>query len=465
MLSNTSSRTHRAAPCEKIRRILVHVPSSDFSSSRNRPFSRLQRDWRSNFRHVERLRVAVPDQDAETALPDGPVQVESELLKAAKEIEPWTVSMYRELHRIPELLFDLPETSATIRRVLDELDIPYEYPVAKCGIVATIGSGNPVVALRADMDALPMQEPEGLDFASQNGNMHACGHDSHMAMLLGAAKLLKAREKDLNGTVRLVFQPAEEGGGGGEVMVKEGAVDGVSAMFGFHVWPTLPSGEIASRIGSITAGTNFFDVKVTGVGGHGAMPQLNVDPWPAVAEMILAYQTLVARETDPLESNVVTIGWVKGGDAHNIIPQSVEMGGTMRSLQTTGIDDLESRFVEMTEGIASAFRCKAEISFGSHYPPTVNHEDMNNFAMDVAREVLGEAFVKEHKPSMIGEDFAYFARKVPSAFLLVGTRNEETGSTALLHSPHFKMDEAVLHRGAALHTGLAMSYLQSQGNK
>ncbi|GMH42180.1 hypothetical protein BSKO_10099 [Bryopsis sp. KO-2023] len=384
------------------------------------------------------------------------------LLGAAKKIEPWIVAQRRELHKIPELQYELPKTSAFLRKTLDDLQIPYRYPVAETGIVATIGKGTPIVALRADMDGLPIQEPEGLPYVSMiPGHMHACGHDAHMSMLLGAAKLLKEREAELKGTVRLVFQPAEEGRAGGEKMVQQGAVEGVSAMFGFHVWPELPSGVVGSRQGTITAGTNAFILKVTGRGGHGAMPHLNVDPWPAVAQMITAFQTLVSRETPPVESNVVTIAKVDGGGAFNVIPSDVTISGTMRSLQATGIDMLEERMTEMSKGIASAFRCEAASSYSSRYPPTINDKGAYEFAMKVAQGLFGESSTVDVPPSLVGEDFAYYGQKVPAALLLLGINNQTAGSTAMLHTTNFILDESVLHRGAAYHTALAIASLET----
>lgn len=383
------------------------------------------------------------------------------LLEAAKEIEPWLITQRRELHQIPELQYELPQTSAFVRKALDDLDIPYRR-AAKTGIIATIGSGTPIVGLRADMDALPIQEPEGLPYASKiPGHMHACGHDAHMAMLLGAAKLLKQREGQLKGTVRLVFQPAEEGQAGGRKMVEEGATEGMSAMFGFHVWPQIPSGLVASRPGTIFAGTDAFKVKLTGKGGHGAMPHTTIDPWPAAAHMITAFQTLVSRETDPVESNVLTVAYVNGPDGpFNVIPTELEIGGTMRSLQTSGIDTLEERFVEMSKGIAAAFRCKVEHTFGSRYPPTVNDKGAYEFAVKVAQGLFGESTTREIPPTLAGEDFAYYGQAVPAAIMILGTRNETAGATVQLHNANFILDESVLHRGAAYHVALAFASLE-----
>eukprot|EP00884_Botryococcus_braunii_P016632 jgi/Botrbrau1/3652/Bobra.0204s0042.1 len=236
------------------------------------------------------------------------LEVEQVLLKEADEIQPWMVELRRELHKIPELRFDLHKTSALVRKTLDELGIKYRYPVAQTGIVATIGEGEPAFALRADMDALPILEETDLDFKSTHeGKMHACGHDTHTTMLLGAAKLLKAREGELRGRVVLLFQPAEEGGAGGKIMAQQGALEGVSGIHGLHIWPAEPSGTIASRFGTIMAAADAFHIKIEGRGGHAATPHLSVDPVVAGALIVAALQPLVSRETSPTDSVVVTV--------------------------------------------------------------------------------------------------------------------------------------------------------------
>uniref|UniRef100_A0A6S8GW75 Peptidase M20 dimerisation domain-containing protein n=2 Tax=Dunaliella tertiolecta TaxID=3047 RepID=A0A6S8GW75_DUNTE len=395
-----------------------------------------------------------------------PPPLPKELAANAKASSDWIVGLRRKLHATPELGGNEIKTSATIKAALDELGINYKDGYVGTGIVATIGNGaGPTVALRSDIDALPILEPEGLPFRSQHeGRMHACGHDSHMSMLLGAAKVLKAMEHLLPGTVRLVFQPNEEFGAGGDQIVQQGALDGVDAAFALHIWPMLPSGSLATRPGTIMAGALSFHIKVNGRGGHAAMPHLNADPIVAASAIISGMQTLVSRETSPLGSAVLSVTLLKAGSAYNVIPDVAEFGGTIRTLDHDTMVHLQGRLESLAAAIAAGFGCTTSLDWRlneqPYYPPTVNDPKVAAMAAAVAAEVLGgEEHVVEAVPSMAGEDFAFFCRKVPCTLGFLGTKNESIGAVHGLHTPRFMLDESVLHKGAALHASWAFTYL------
>ncbi|GAX80498.1 hypothetical protein CEUSTIGMA_g7936.t1 [Chlamydomonas eustigma] len=391
-------------------------------------------------------------------------------LTSGLTLQPWLVKTRRDLHKIPELGFAEHKTSQYLQDVLTSLNITYSTGHATTGIVATIGSGLPMILLRADIDALPIQEPEGFEARSQHsGVMHACGHDAHMAMLLGAARLLQEEHKraSLRGTVKLVFQPYEEGGAGADVILNTGVLDGVEAAFGIHVWPALPSGVLATRAGAIMAGALSFEITVKGRGGHAAMPHQNIDPIVAAAGMISSMQTLVSRETSPLGSAVLSVTMMRAGDAFNVIPDTAMFAGTIRSLDHAALLHNQRRVEEMAVAFAAGYGCNASVNWRLDeqplYPPTVNDPPTAAFTTRVAKKLLGEGHVVETEPSMGGEDFAFFCLKMPCTYAFLGIRNEDAGSVHALHSPRFTLDEGELFKGAAMHTVWALEYLASRG--
>ena len=380
-------------------------------------------------------------------------------------ISDWIISIRRELHEHPELMYEEFKTSELIRRELDKLEISYKHPIAETGVLASIGNGNgPCVALRADMDALPIHEETDVSFKSKiDGKMHACGHDCHVSMLLGAAKLLKGKEDQINGTVKLLFQPAEEGGAGGKLMREEGALKNpdVERIFGLHVWPQMPSGQIGSREGIFLAATSSLNLTVKGVGGHAAVPQLTKDPVLTSARIITNLQSIVSRELDPLDSGVVSITVINGGNASNVIPSDVGVKGTLRSLTMDGLRELQKRVKEIAEGIAQTHGCEAVVEYvGNDYPPTVNDSDMWKFAKGIGIELLGDENVSDLDAVMGGEDFAYYTEKVKGCFVVLGMNNPDIDATYSVHHTMFKADEDALHIGTALHTIFALKSLE-----
>ncbi len=371
------------------------------------------------------------------------------------------VALRRDIHREPELGFDTGKTAQKVLAALEGLPLEIETNVAQNGIVATLrGAGEgPTVALRADMDALPISEETDLPFASEaEGKMHACGHDGHTSMLVGAAHALSqdSSRGRLKGSVKFVFQPAEEGGGGGRVMVEEGVAEGVDRIFALHLWPGLPFGTVATKAGPIMAAADGFEMEILGSGGHGAMPHLAADAVVIAAQVVTALQTVVSREVDPVEPAVLTVGEIGAGTAFNIIPEKARIGGTVRTLNADLRRRMPGRIEGVARGVAQGMRGDAELDYRFSYPVTVNDAGAAERALGVAGDLFGEDSVLElPNPSMGGEDFAFFLEKVPGAFVWLGVGEDVSG----LHTPRFAFDEEILPRGSALLAALALESL------
>ena len=382
----------------------------------------------------------------------------------------WLVGVRRELHRKPELMYKEHETSKVIQRELEKLGIPFVAGIGGTGVVATLGNGDgPVVGLRADMDALPIDEDSGVAFRSEHdGRMHACGHDVHVTMLLGAARMLKDLEGSGElgaGTVKFCFQPAEEGGAGAKHIRRhlDGSGVALESMFGFHVWPGLKTGVAASRKGTIMASAAFFKCFFKGKGTHGAMPHLGRDPVVAASAAIQALQTLVSRISSPFDSSVVSVTQFKAGEAFNVIPNETMIGGTVRATTEESMRTLIEEATSVLENVGRAYGCEVTVDFMEQEhpitPPVVNSAGGYGVAERVGKALLGEEGMIEVEPSMAAEDFSYYTQGgAEGAFVFLGISGGGEGDFPL-HHPKFTADEEVLPIGAAFHTALALDVL------
>ena len=366
------------------------------------------------------------------------------------------INWRRDFHQYPELAFQEYRTADKVKKILAAMGIESKSGVGKTGLIADIVFGEgPVIALRADMDALPIQETSNLEFSSKNdGVMHACGHDGHMAMLLGAAKLLSDSKNKLRGTVRLIFQPAEEGGGGARYMIEDGCLKNVEEIYGIHVWNYQPLGEIGIKEGPVLAAADEFDIIIEGKGGHGAAPQGTIDAIVISSQLINSIQTIVSRNSNPLESTVVTVGKIKGGDNHNIIADRVKLTGTVRAYTEDNRLMVKNRLGQIIDGLSNMFGAKILLKYNDGYPPTINHKEPTKKVLNAAQKVVGEK-AGDLYLSMGGEDFAYYLQKIPGCFFFVGSApNKNKVFETPHHCSHFTMDENALLIGTSVYMNL-----------
>jgi len=385
------------------------------------------------------------------------------IIAEVRDYQDELTAIRRDIHAHPELAFAERRTADLVAAKLAECGVELHRGLAGTGVVGTIRCGNSpaAIGLRADMDALPIQELNDFPHRStEDGKMHACGHDGHTTMLLGAAKYL-AETRNFQGTVHLIFQPAEEGGGGGRVMVEQGLFDQFpcDAVFALHNKPGIPVGQIAARSGPLLAASDRWDIRIAGHGTHAAHPHLGIDPFVVGAEIVLALQTIVSRTVDPLDSAVVSVGFVRGGSAYNAIPDGLHIGGTARSFRPEVQAAIERRIGEVARGAALVHGAAAEVSYRRSYPPTINHRGETEFAAEVAAEICGpDRVLRDVAPSMGGEDFSFMLNKRPGAMLWLGNGPGE--GDCFLHNAHYDFNDEALPVGVSFLARLAERFLE-----
>ena len=380
------------------------------------------------------------------------INIKKEIQKISEHI----YSYRRDFHQYPELSFQEYRTAETISKHLESFGIEHRTGVGKTGVVGEIVFGDgPTIALRADMDALPIQEVGDLKYKSKNeGVMHARGHDGHMAILLGAANALSKNKKLKKGKVRFIFQPAEEGAGGARYMIKDGCLDQVDEIYGLHLWNYQPVGEIGVKNGPIMAAADMFDIIIKGKGGHGATPQGTVDAIVVASNLITMLQTIVSRNTNPLDNTVVTIGEINGGQNFNVIADEVRLTGTTRAYTENNRNMIKKRMQDIIDGVSKSFGAEIVLKYKEGYPPTVNHEDPTKLVLEASSMVVGKGAGYPYL-SMGGEDFSYYLQKVPGCFFFVGSAPDKNNILSTPHHcSHFDIDERSLLIGASVYVNL-----------
>ncbi len=378
-------------------------------------------------------------------------------------------ALRRDIHKHPELCFQEIRTADLIAEALTGWGIPVHRGLGKTGVVGIVknGTSDRAVGLRADIDALPMTEHNHFPHASVHpGKMHACGHDGHTAMLLAAAKHL-AKHRHFDGTVYLVFQPAEEGGGGALQMMNDGLFDRfpMEAIFGAHNWPGLQVGQVAVKAGPVFASSNEFKITIRGKGAHGAMPHLGLDPVPAACQMVQAFQTIISRNKRPLDTGVISVTMIHTGEATNVVPETCVIEGTARTFTTEVLDLIERRMKTIAHSTCEAFELECEFEFVRNYPPTINHPAETSFAQKVMAEVVGADNVMEFEPTMGAEDFSYFLQHKPGCYFVLGNGDgaHRAGGHGLgpcmLHNPSYDFNDELIPLGATLWVRLAEQWL------
>ena len=384
-----------------------------------------------------------------------------------EKILPDLISLRHSIHAYPELAFEEHKTAETVVSHLDNLEgISVESGVAGTGVLAVLGAEKqgPCVALRGDMDALPIQEESDLPYASTRpGLMHACGHDGHTTCLVGAAKVLAAVQDSLPGPVKFLFQPAEEKGAGAEQMTAAGVLENpkVDAVFALHGWPWLPQGVIGVGQNEILAGSQVFEVFIDGCGGHAARPHLAVDPIIVAAQIVTALQTIVSRNVDPQQSLVLTVGAIQSGDAHNIIPERAVLKGTMRGFSEDVLEQGVSRVEELSTQIAAAFKAKAEMQLGQYIPPVVNDPASASLVAEAAK-ISGMSSVTTGFPVMISEDFSHFSNAVPGCLWGLGVCPDESLRSPKLHQPTYDFPDEAIAPAVEMHCRIVERFYASK---
>ena len=374
------------------------------------------------------------------------------------------IQLRRDLHRIPETAYTEKKTSAYIANYLNNLKLEVKTGIARYGVVGLMKTGRPgpTLMIRADMDALPLKENTGLAFASEHeGAMHACGHDAHMAMVLGAATVFNTLKDEISGNIKFLFQPAEEGPGGAEPMIKAGVMESpkVDYSIGCHVWPDIPEGTIGVRPGPFMAAMDRFDIKIKGKGGHGAMPHLSVDALEVGAQVVNALQRIVSRKMDPLEPTVVTIGTFHAGTAFNIIPAEAEMSGTTRTFNPDIWNSWEARIAKVVRGVCDSMGCDFELKFSKGYPVTINDAPMAEIVRGCAAKVVGEDRVVVPRKTLGGEDFAYYLQRSQGCYFALGVGRE---GAVPVHNPAFDFNEDVMLLGMESHCRIGLELLKQK---
>ena len=381
-------------------------------------------------------------------------------------------TLRRDIHAHPELCFKEVRTAEVVAQKLTEWGIPIHRGLGTTGVVGSVknGTSNRAIGLRADMDALPMQEFNTFPHASQHpGKMHACGHDGHTAMLLAAAQHL-AQHRNFDGTVYLIFQPAEEGGGGAREMIKEGLFEQfpMDAVFGMHNWPGGQVGQFAASVGPVMASSNDFCITIKGKGGHAAMPHNALDPVPVACQMVLAFQTIISRNTRPIDAGVVSVTMVHAGEANNVIPDSVALRGTVRTFTVEVLDRIEQRMRQIAEHTCAAFEATCEFEFVRNYPPTINSAKEAELARRIMASIVGEDQVLVQEPTMGAEDFSFMLQAKPGCYSFIfngdGAHREmgHGGGPCLLHNPSYDFNDDLIPLGATYWVRLAEEWLKVQ---
>ncbi len=379
------------------------------------------------------------------------------IVKEAHDIQSNLVEMRRHFHMHPETMYEEENTASFIENELKMIGFS-PVRVAGTGITAIL-KGNKdgkTIGLRADMDALNITEKNDKSYISKiPGKMHACGHDAHMACLLGAARILWKYQEFLHGKIKFIFQPAEEGGAGAYKMINEGVLEDVDEIFGLHVWIPLESGKIGTRSGPLMASSDIFEIKIKGKGGHAAFPHLSIDPSALVPDIYDAFQKIITREIDPLENAVISIPVFQGSNAHNVIPSRFILKGTLRTLNPSIRDYIIKRMQEILNGYSEAWRCKADFKlFEPSYPPVVNDVELTE---EISEILVPLSPIINIPPSMAGEDFSFYQQKVKGVFLFLGIKNNNKNIIHPHHHPKFDIDESVLWKGAAIYSLLGFN--------